>query len=137
MFRCHGHSHRRCGHRKVTGDNDADNRDHDCVYKTISWFSGKHWCFGRNLRVLSNCDGRPLYIAPVGPEATHDITTAKKCFFDAVWAAKLWIFADKGYQDSGVRAKNPPKGNRFNPDDETIRETITDIKASIEDGTRH
>ncbi len=38
---------------------------------------------------------------------------------------------------AGVRAKTPPKGNRFNPDDETIRETITDIKASIEDGTRH
>ena len=33
-------------------------------HETIGWFSGEHHCFGGNLQVLSNRDGRPLYIAP-------------------------------------------------------------------------
>lgn len=55
------------------------------------------------------------------------VTTAHKHTFDAAWATGLWIFTDKGYQGAGPRLKILPKGNCLNPDDETIRETITDI----------
>lgn len=74
--------------RKVihtTGKDDATGQDviddDDPGYKTIGWFSGKHWCFGGNLQVLSNRDGRPLYITPVEPGATHDITAAQEAYF--------------------------------------------------------
>lgn len=122
--------------RKIIGHTDQDDitDDDDPGYRTIGWFSGKHWCFGGNLQVLSNRDGRPLYIAPVAPGATHDSTAAEKHIFAAVWATGLWIFADKGYQGAGPRVKTPPKGNRLNPGDETIREIITDIRAPTEGG---
>lgn len=55
------------------------------------------------------------------------VTTAHKHTFDAAWATGLWIFTDKGYQGAGPRLKILPKGNCLNPNDETIRETITDI----------
>ena len=75
----------------------------ETIYATVGWFSGRHWCFGGNLQVLSNWGGRPLlYIAPVEPRATHDITAAKKHIFDVAWATGLWIFADKGYQGAEV-----------------------------------
>lgn len=64
---------------KIAGRNDADNDD-DSAYETIGWYSGQHYCFCGNLQVLSNRDGRPLYIAPVEPRATHDISAAKSIF---------------------------------------------------------
>ena len=47
-----------------------------------------------HLQVLSNKDGRPLYIVPVELGATHDITAAEKHIFDAVGATRLWFFAE-------------------------------------------
>ena len=41
-----------CATRKVT-DHDTTN-DADMVYKTVGWFSGKHWRFDGNVKVLSN-----------------------------------------------------------------------------------
>lgn len=54
--------------------------------------------------------------------------------FDAVWTTSLWLFTDKGYEGAGPRIKTPPKDNRLNPDDETIGEIITGIRAPTEDG---
>ena len=58
--------------------------DDDPGYKTVGCFSGKYWCFGRNLQVLYNHAGGPLYIVPVEPGATHDITAAEKHFLCGV-----------------------------------------------------
>ena len=48
----------------ITGK--VTSRDDDGA-SMIGWFSGKHYCFGGNLQVLSNREGRPLYIVPVEP----------------------------------------------------------------------
>jgi hypothetical protein len=52
----------------------------DSAYEAIGLFFGKHWYFGGNLQVLSNQDGRPLYIAPVQLGTTDDITAEKSIF---------------------------------------------------------
>jgi hypothetical protein len=70
---------------KVAGNSDTDTSNDGSAYKTIGWFSSKQWCFSGNLQFLSNRDGRLLYIAPVRPGATHDVTADKKHIFDTVW----------------------------------------------------
>lgn len=113
---------------------DAVNMKKHTTTGSIGWFSGKHHCFGGNIQVLSNRHGRPLYIAPVEPGATHDIMAARAHIFDHVWTTQLWVFGDKGYQGAGPRIKTPPKGDHLHPNDETIGEIITGIRAPTEGG---
>lgn len=72
------------------------------------------------LQALSNRDGRPLYIARSNP-GQHTISLLRKSIFSVLYRLPVGGFSPtQSYQGSGIRVKTPPKGNRLNPDDETI-----------------
>ncbi|WP_098463454.1 transposase family protein [Isoptericola jiangsuensis] len=42
-----------------------------------SWYSGKHHRHGGNIQVLCDPTGYPVWVSPVSPGSTHDITAAR------------------------------------------------------------
>jgi len=87
-----------------------------------------------NLQVLSNRGGRPLYIARTNL-GQHTISSPRKSIFLILYRLPRYGSSPtQGYQGVGVRVKTPPRGNRLNPDDETIRDIIADIRTPAEGG---
>ena len=70
-----------------------------------AWYSGKHKQHGGNLRVLYDPHGFPIWVAPVEPGATHDITAARRHVFPALnHAAATWlpVLVDLGYRGADI-----------------------------------
>ncbi|MQB02053.1 MAG: IS5/IS1182 family transposase, partial [Actinobacteria bacterium] len=42
-----------------------------------SWYSGKTRDFGANIQALTRPDGLPVWVSPVEPGSTHDLTAAR------------------------------------------------------------
>jgi hypothetical protein len=80
------------------------------------WFSQKHKAFGGNVQFLSAPDGTPLWVSPVEPGSTPDITAARIHALPALYKAAaegLPTLADKGYIGAGIGIHIPvrrPKG---------------------------
>ncbi|MFJ4106780.1 transposase family protein [Oerskovia enterophila] len=49
-----------------------------------SWFSGKHHRHGGNIQVLCDPSGYPVWVSPVSPGSTHDITAARRFVLPAL-----------------------------------------------------
>lgn len=78
------------------------------------WFSGKHKQHGGNVQVLTDPTGYPVWVGPVEPGSTHDITAARRHAFPLLYPAAragLRVLTDKGYDGAGigimVRTKAP------------------------------
>ncbi|WP_432489694.1 transposase family protein [Kineococcus sp. SYSU DK018] len=52
-------------------------RVHDRTGQGDRWYSGKHRHHGGLVQVITDPDGRPLWVSPVEPGCTHDLTAAR------------------------------------------------------------
>ncbi len=79
--------------------------------KTIdAWYSGKTRDFGANIQALFRPDGLPVWLSPVEPGSTHDLTAAREHLTAALWAAAgkgMPTLADPGYDGAGHGIKTP------------------------------
>ena len=70
-----------------------------------AWYSGKHKQHGGNLQVLYDPHGFPVWVSPVEPGCTHDITAARRHVFPTLnHAAGTWlpVLVDLGYQGADI-----------------------------------
>ena len=79
-----------------------------------AWYSGKHKKHGGNLQVLTDPHGDPVWggpppppvwVSPVTPGSTHDITAARRHVFPALnHAAATWlpVLCDQGYRGADI-----------------------------------
>lgn len=84
---------------------------------TNLWYSGKRKAFGGNIQVLTDHTGYPVWVSPVEPGSTHDITAARTHALAALREAGrrgMPTLADKGYQGAGIGIKTPVKGKGLN-----------------------
>lgn len=103
---------------------------------TDAWFSGKHQAFGGNVQVLTDHTGYPVWISPVEPGSTHDITAARRHVLPALYKAAaqgLPTLADKGYTGAGIGIKVPVKaGPKPDGDTRWRNYLITSLRAPAE-----
>lgn len=103
-----------------------------------SWFSGKHHRHGGNIQVLCDPSGYPVWVSPVSPGSTHDITAARRFVLPALYpaaAAGLVTLTDKGYQGAGIGIWHPQRLKK-NPhlDNVTRDRMLTSLRSVAERG---
>ena len=103
-----------------------------------SWFSGKHHRHGGNIQVLCDPSGYPVWVSPVSPGSTHDITAARSHVLPALYhaaAAGLVTLTDKGYQGAGIGIWHPQRLKK-NPhlDNVTRDRMLTSLRSVAERG---
>jgi hypothetical protein len=75
------------------------------------YYSGKHKRHGMNVQVLADPLGRLIWASPALPGAVHDLTAARTHgIIDALAAAGVRVWADKGYQGAGGTVTVPYRG---------------------------
>jgi hypothetical protein len=80
------------------------------------WYSGKHHAFGGSVQVLADSTGFPLWVSPVRPGSTHDLTAAREMVLPALYphaVRGLPVLADKGFTGAGLGVHVPV---RHHPD---------------------
>jgi hypothetical protein len=103
-----------------------------------TWFSGKHHRHRGNIQVLCDPTGYPVWVSPVSPGATHDITAARTHALPALYPAAangLPTLTDKGYQGAGIGIVHPlmlPKN--AHPDDISGNKVVVALRAPAERG---
>jgi hypothetical protein len=95
----------------------------------------------RNVQVLTDLTGFPLWVGDVRPGWTHDLTAARELVVPAAYphaARGLPILADKGYLGAGVGVhtpvKHPPGGAVLHVDNRAYNHLITAPRAPAERG---
>jgi hypothetical protein len=85
-------------------------------------YNGKHRRHGLNVQALTDLEGRLLWLSPVLPGATLDITAARHHrLLDRLHRAGVAVVADKGYQGWHKDLRDrPPSG--LTPHDQTRRD---------------
>ena len=99
------------------------------------WYSGKHQQHGGNIQVLADPTGYPVWVSPVEPGSTHDITAAREHVLPALYpaaAAGLPTLTDKGYVGAGIGIQVPTKGHNLHADNETRNALISALRAPAE-----
>lgn len=99
------------------------------------WYSGKHKTFGGNVQVLTDSTGYPLWVSPVTPGSTHDLTAAREHVLPVIeklGIKDLEILADKGYTGAGEYIHTPFKGNDLTDDQHTANTINTALRAPAE-----
>lgn len=99
------------------------------------WYSGKHHAHGGNIQVVTDPKGFPVWVSPVEPGSTHDITAAREHALPALYpvaAQGLPTLADKGYHGDGIGIHVPIKGRNLAPDTRTANLIITALRAPAE-----
>lgn len=99
------------------------------------WYSGKHHAHGGNIQVVTDPTGFPVWVSPVEPGSTHDITAAREHALPALYPAAaggLPTLADKGYTGAGIGIHVPVKGHNLTPDTRTTNLAITALRAPAE-----
>ena len=82
------------------------------------WYSGKHRHHGSLVQLLTDPDGRPLWVSPVEPGCTHDLTAARVHALPLLYAAAghgVPTLADKAYTGVGAGIRVPvrrPRGGQ-------------------------
>ncbi|HSL09223.1 MAG TPA: transposase family protein, partial [Pseudonocardiaceae bacterium] len=80
------------------------------------YYAGKHRCHGVNTQVIADAAGRLKWISAGLPGSTHDLTAAREHgIVEALTAAEVMTFADKGYQGAGGSVRTPFKRHRRRP----------------------
>jgi hypothetical protein len=99
------------------------------------WFSGKHKQHGGNIQVLTDQTGYPVWVSPVTPGSTHDITAARAHVLPALYPAAaegMKTLCDKGYVGAGIGILVPAKGSKPCPDTQTRNQAISALRAPAE-----
>ncbi|MBO3751268.1 transposase family protein [Streptosporangiaceae bacterium NEAU-GS5] len=88
----------------------------DRVADQKPYYSGKHKRHGVNVQIIADPAGRLVWASPAVPGAAHDLTAARDAgLIDALTAAEVMTFADKGYQGAGGTIRTPFKRHRHRP----------------------
>jgi len=88
--------------------------------------------------VLTDSTGFPLWVSPVRPGCTHDLTAARELVLPMLYpyaAHGLPVLADKGYTGAGVGVHVPVKhrpDGRLHVDNQTYNHLITALRAPAE-----
>jgi len=83
----------------------------DRVAADRPYYSGKHKRHGMNVQVLADPLGRLVWASPALPGAVHDLTAARSHgIINALTAAGVRVWADKGYQGAGGAVTVPYRG---------------------------
>jgi hypothetical protein len=103
-----------------------------------SWFSGKHHRHGGNIQVLCDPTGYPVWVSPVTPGSTHDITAAREHVLPALYPAAAHgvpTLTDKGHQGAGIGIWHPHRLTAgAHVDDLTRDKLLTALRAVAERG---
>ncbi len=103
-----------------------------------SWYSGKHHRHGGNVQVVCDPTGYPVWVSPVCPGSTHDITAARTHVLPALYpaaAAGIVTLTDKGYQGAGIGIWHPHRLRAdAHVDDVTRNKLLTSLRAVAERG---
>jgi hypothetical protein len=101
-----------------------------------SWYSGKHHRHGGNVQVLTDPTGYPVWVSPVSPGSTHDITAARAFVLPALYraaASGVVTLTDKGYQGAGIGIWHPLRlPANAHRDDITRDKLLTGLRAVAE-----
>ncbi|KIF67101.1 transposase [Streptomyces sp. AcH 505] len=98
-------------------------------------YSGKHKKHGMNVQVLADPAGRLLWASPTLPGAVHDIRAAREHgILDALTAAKIHCWADKGYQGAGPAVRVPYRGRweTLSKGQQAVNRSQAKIRALVE-----
>lgn len=82
------------------------------------WYSGKHTEFGANIQVLADHTGYPVWISPLEPGLTHDITAARRHVLPALYPGRSPGAAHPGRQElhrSRHQYQDPHQGRQTLP----------------------
>ena len=96
------------------------------------WYSGKHKAFGGNVQVLTDDSGYPLWVSPVSPGSTHDITAAPEHVLDEINNVDIRILADKGYIGAGQNVYTPIKGKNLTDEEYEYNRRLNGLRAPAE-----
>lgn len=98
------------------------------------WYSGKHKAFGGNIQVITDSTGYPIWVSPVTPGSTHDLTAARHHTLPILQATTdcPLVLADKGYQGAGGYVKTPAKGPNLSDCDKTYNLIHTQLRSPAE-----
>lgn len=99
------------------------------------WFSGKHKRHGGNIQVVTDPTGYPVWVSPVEPGSTHDITTARAHALPALYAAAgrgMPTLTDKGYIGAGIGILIPDKGRDLPTNTQSRNKIIGILRAPAE-----
>ncbi|WP_337063500.1 transposase family protein [Kineococcus sp. G2] len=105
-------------HLLLDGTLIETDRVYDRTGQRDRWYSGKHRHHGGLVQVLTDPDGRPLWVSPVEPGYTHDLTAARIHALPALYRAArhgVPTLADKAYTGAGAGIRVPvrrPKGGQ-------------------------
>jgi DDE superfamily endonuclease len=103
------------------------------------WYSGKHKKQGRNVQILCDPRGFPVWSSPVEPGSTHDITAARSHVLPALYPAAaggLPTLTDKGYAGAGIGIHSPTKGRTSLPTTPLATHSSPQYEPSVNAGTR-
>ncbi|WP_432537471.1 transposase family protein [Kineococcus arenarius] len=106
-------------HLLLDGTLIATDRVRDRTGRRDRWYSGKHRHHGGLVQVVTDADGRPLWVSPVEPGCTHDLTAARMHALPLLYVAAghgVPTLADKAYTGAGAGIHVPvrrPKGGQF------------------------
>ena len=93
-------------------------RVHDSGPGSDRWYSDKHKRHGGNIQIVCDPDGRPLWVSPAEPGATHDLAAVRRHVLPVLYPAAargLPVLAGKGYTGAGAGARVPvrrPRGGQ-------------------------
>jgi hypothetical protein len=106
------------------------------------WYSGAKHTHGGLVQAVMRPDGVPLWLSPVEPGSTHDLTAARIHALGALYAAasqlNLPTLADGGYTGAGIGVhtpvKNPPGTQVLDPGTRTRNALLRALRAIGERG---
>jgi hypothetical protein len=104
------------------------------------WYSGKAHGFGGNIQALFTSGGIPLWVSPVLPGGTHDITAAREHVLAVLrpFLKDLPVLADSGYEGAGhgihVPVRKPAGGGELDVDTRTRNALLRSLRCLGERG---
>ncbi|RZB19299.1 IS5/IS1182 family transposase [Streptomyces sp. F001] len=110
----------------------------DRVGDSRSDYSAKHRRHGVNLQLVSDPDGRLLWISPALPGRTHDLTAARTHRIIRICERQgVPILADCAYIGAGSWVTTPrrrPPGGELTPTQQTVNRALSRTRAAVERG---
>ncbi|MET7828952.1 IS5 family transposase [Streptomyces sp. NPDC005386] len=99
------------------------------------FYSGKHKKHGMNVQVIADPKGRLMWASPALAGAVHDVRAAREHgIIEALAAASINCWADKGYQGAGGTIRLPYRGrwDSLSTGQQAVNRSHAKIRALVE-----